>query len=1022
MGTYFSTQGLLSADVNVETRIGADFEGFDGQQSLQTHRVYNFEVAKYHTYIAGDVRVHNTSALDLIADDAFIENITIGDDGTIETVTTSGTFEGHRVETTLFAEKDANGNTTGAYIKQVDIGENVMVRSHIEVVGDSTNQAIISIEVEDIIATGDAKLIGDALNVVLGAFTSDIFGDSLFAKIVAGSLTSTLTQNLAEMIGLSFDNMSIVANGLGHFLDADGSEIVNLTDRVDTDQLMNDVWSDFGWELAENFSRMSISHFTNALWVDVFDQLNIDGVAGEIFVAVGSAWTSHYTDSILDLVFDSSVNLDDAIKQMQDFSNFDAQIYGAIGSILGRHLASAVVDIDSPEEALGFQIGGSLGGLFAGSSYFSGVSSYLFALGPLSGGVLAFAGTFLGSVIGSFIGDLFDNDDMFAEANVSLFVENNSLVLDEVNNDEMSTAFVRSLADSVLTSVNEIIRSIGTVRDTDEINFNFRLDKDNLEIRFNNGDTTKEFTLSEEAVDKLAVELRVQFGATKLQEAISELIEEKSETKNSGIDENSEPLELLVALAESLGITDLAEDAQPILLEKLQTVLSLEQIKDALNGEVEVADRSSGETLGLLNEKLLELLGNGEFDEGEREVVQDLVAEYSSILSEHLIEELEDDGQAPDFHSIAQYQALTQVVTVLSLYNLDFSGGDLTALAAFNTWKSAVEEELDDNGLTAFLTEDYDGALVDVSVFSDLLSLATDFLGSAGTYMDFAENSAIINAVSMTENESAYASMVAIMQLGYANAGLDFGVNFEADANDNEVFGTFHNDIIMGLAGDDTIDGNNGNDELDGGAGKDIIDGGAGDDIVDGGAGDDVLTGGEGSDRIDGGDGNDIANFSGYFVDYRIKDSNGVILELGDSRPIEEKLIVERIQIINGIEEVLETNELYNVEFLRFIDRVVTFDDKYDMIIVGTDDADFLEGSDGDDAIMGGAGDDIAYGFNGDDFISGDDGDDSLFGGQVMTGSLVEEVMILCREMGVPIISLVDRRQITFGVVLAMIL
>ncbi|MCT4559722.1 MAG: hypothetical protein N4A61_16880 [Pelagimonas sp.] len=44
--------------------------------SAQGWKTYNFEVADHHTYIADDLRVHNTST-----------TYTLGDDGTIETIT-----------------------------------------------------------------------------------------------------------------------------------------------------------------------------------------------------------------------------------------------------------------------------------------------------------------------------------------------------------------------------------------------------------------------------------------------------------------------------------------------------------------------------------------------------------------------------------------------------------------------------------------------------------------------------------------------------------------------------------------------------------------------------------------------------------------------------------------------------------------------------------------------------------------------------------------------------------------------
>ena len=82
----------------------------------------------------------------------------------------------------------------------------------------------------------------------------------------------------------------------------------------------------------------------------------------------------------------------------------------------------------------------------------------------------------------------------------------------------------------------------------------------------------------------------------------------------------------------------------------------------------------------------------------------------------------------------------------------------------------------------------------------------------------------------------------------------------------DEIDGTFGNDVIKGLGGSDEIDGergndklygNDGNDELDGDVGNDKLFGNDGNDDLDGGDGKDKLNGGKGNDELDGGDGDD---------------------------------------------------------------------------------------------------------------------------------------------------------------------
>ena len=87
-----------------------------------------------------------------------------------------------------------------------------------------------------------------------------------------------------------------------------------------------------------------------------------------------------------------------------------------------------------------------------------------------------------------------------------------------------------------------------------------------------------------------------------------------------------------------------------------------------------------------------------------------------------------------------------------------------------------------------------------------------------------------------------------------------------AGSGDDQLFGDNGNDRLVGWSGDDFIVGGQGNDtlvghvdddQLFGGDGNDILDGGDGDDFLDGGDGNDRIIAGSGDDRVDGGLGND---------------------------------------------------------------------------------------------------------------------------------------------------------------------
>ena len=250
--------------------------------------------------------------------------------------------------------------------------------------------------------------------------------------------------------------------------------------------------------------------------------------------------------------------------------------------------------------------------------------------------------------------------------------------------------------------------------------------------------------------------------------------------------------------------------------------------------------------------------------------------------------------------------------------------------------------------------------------------------------------------------------------------------------NDDELIGADRNDIIRGLEGNDTLRGNDGNDVLYGGQGDDLLDGGrdqnelyggagndslvggsdvdllygedgddyllsgwgndtlyggAGNDTLSddfgnsylfGGEGDDTLTGSGGNDIIDGGDGIDIATYNADFSEVTITfNSDGTVT-------------------VSGARNIIDTDTLINVEFLRFDDGDFSLaaggpaptegnDDILGSILADTIDAlggnDIVDGLGGDDIISGGDGNDRLLGNIGDDTLNGDSGADTLIGG-----------------------------------------
>jgi Ca2+-binding RTX toxin-like protein len=211
---------------------------------------------------------------------------------------------------------------------------------------------------------------------------------------------------------------------------------------------------------------------------------------------------------------------------------------------------------------------------------------------------------------------------------------------------------------------------------------------------------------------------------------------------------------------------------------------------------------------------------------------------------------------------------------------------------------------------------------------------------------------------------------------------------------DDQLRGTPSRDVIAGLAGDDEIIGSLGNDIICGGQGADLIHGGRGNDFVDGGPGDfdrvigdlgddhvlggsgngdeaagslgiDTVTGGPGNmdlvhgdygyDRMDGGAGaGDIASFA---TDVGAGKSGGVKVSLAKHRARGDG-----------------HDRLFRFESLE--------GSAFDDILVGTKQANVIDGGPGKDILRGNGGPDV---------LNGDEGPDRCQGAKGRTSSCGHE-------------------------------
>lgn len=215
------------------------------------------------------------------------------------------------------------------------------------------------------------------------------------------------------------------------------------------------------------------------------------------------------------------------------------------------------------------------------------------------------------------------------------------------------------------------------------------------------------------------------------------------------------------------------------------------------------------------------------------------------------------------------------------------------------------------------------------------------------------------------------------------------------DAGRDRIYGGTGDDVVAGGIDDDRISGGAGQDSLGGEAGDDRLYGGAGDDLLDGGTGNDQLSGGNGRDVLYGGAGDDVFHFNrgdgvdtlddsegrnrirfgaGLDVDdvdlfrshagawyFAYADGDGIVVDAGSATAL------SAIEFADGTS--LDLGELAARRMLTSVD------------LLGSGQADRLQGGLGDDALHGLDGDDLLSGSAGDDRLNGHGGADTLNGG-----------------------------------------
>ncbi|WP_189438477.1 hypothetical protein, partial [Pseudovibrio japonicus] len=361
----------------------------DDEQSYVT---YNFEVEGTHTYIAGGIRVHNTSLLDYLPDGAGNVRYFPSDENGHQKMTYSMPDGGYVVETGTGFDP---GSDTIRKERTVTYDNSDLTLKAVTTYDKETN------EVKDVrlIDFKDGGIqYGSEVGTTLGSqFGALIAGDNAFAKIGYSTILGTIGQNFGQFLQSSIK-----------YVTADATDTtIGVLESILTDYTLNN----FGQELVLNLEGQVTGYFSSLLMGELVESIGLEGFAAGAFTTAGNTISQQLYSNLTDVeAWTGGLDIDEL------FAGFEtATFVKAAGSYIGRSLAEEVVEIDSIGESVFSSVGSaaasawattqtvinSVASLVAGGTA-TAVTTFLTTL------ILPGIGAFVGTVAGSFIFETVD--------------------------------------------------------------------------------------------------------------------------------------------------------------------------------------------------------------------------------------------------------------------------------------------------------------------------------------------------------------------------------------------------------------------------------------------------------------------------------------------------------------------------------------------------------------------------------------------------------------------------------------
>lgn len=956
--TFHPGQLLSHVFVAVPDAVTANLpvSGLEAAAGQAWHEVWNLEIETHHTYIAGGIRVHNTSILDFLNPEQ-LDDIVPGSlrdtngDGSLDYIELDNGMGGlDAAGTTVYKMQTVNGRLVAVAITTHADAYGRLVQTEYQM---DEGGRIIAGSVRQTVLTG-ADFGYQAGAIFVPYITAAILGDDAnpFEKLLVDTVIGTFVQNLLEFAGGALHS-ELASGGL---------------QNGQLDDIAAITFADLGAEIVENGVNNIQNLLTQWIMAEVFESLETDEFGGKLAALVAQQGINYILElSVEQLGLAIGLDAADMARWGLNAAEFDQLFSGPnlLNLVFKAAIGTILPALESPEA----QVGSSL--ITLAAQFFGGVSPIL--------------GTALGYVGGLILDLIFDKDPRAFAAVSFDAVTGEFQVASATSQDGGNEALARAMATNFTDFFNAILDNSDT-RDHNlvQVLTNIGLSFGHDEQRFRNGDGVNYAAASDAVASRIVDVLKlldirdgdliigkaVEWVRTSTLTDDAQLLAEFSHRLQIAVDygkylENPETYDALLAVEDNSAFA--AGWAQTLVA---ASAFGYMQGNTAVGTDGANMFRAGGGNdninSGAGNDTLHGFIGDDTLTAGDG---NDLV--FGGSGNDRIAANEGDDtiyGGGGNDRATGGWGVDTFYLGA-GLGNSTVDGGGNEDIIVFAGNRAQFRVTTAADGTT--VVERMNGTVptgqrvtlttVEFLRFTDtVITVDPAYTPIIGTLRDdVLTGTALRDAINGLLGDDII----------YGDDGDDF---ISGDAGADTLFGGQGDDWVFGVLGQDGVSGDAGNDNLAGGAdddavwgnagndtlyGDDARFGGNGDDVVDGGAGNDSLLGGDADDVLEGGDGTDFI-YGGRGDDDLFGGAFNDTLEGEDGDDLLDGSEGNDTLVGGGGDDVIRSGNGIN---LLFGDAAAGGSS-------GWGD-DVLTGGTGSDTIFGGGGDDRAFGGDGNDFI-----------------------------------------------------